>query len=37
MRMNEMEGLGAVRENERSLRGEMRGQEREELEVGTER
>ena len=35
--MNEMEGLGAVRENERSWREEVRGKEREELEVETER
>ena len=36
--MNEREGLGAVREIERSWRGEVRGEEREELGVvGTKR
>ena len=36
--MNERKGLGAVRENERGWRGEVRGEEREELGVvGTKR
>ena len=35
--MNETEGLVAVRENERSWKGEVRGKEREELWVGTKR
>ena len=35
--MNEREGLVAVRENERSWRGEVRGEEREELGVVTKR